>query len=151
MKAGELCRREVVTVHKDDTIVHAARRMREAHVGDVVVVERQEPRVPVGILTDRDIVVGVIAKDVNHFGMLEVGDVLSRENLIVARETDDVRTALSRMKTHGVRRMPVVNAAGHLVGILTFDDLVEHLSRLFSELSRLLSREIKEEQLRRAS
>jgi CBS domain-containing protein len=151
MRAGELCRREVVTVHKDDTIVHAARRMREAHVGDVVVVDPANPRVPVGILTDRDIVVGVVAKDINHIGMLEVGDVLSRDKLVTARESDDLQQALSRMKTHGVRRMPVINMAGQLVGILTFDDLVEHLSRLFAELSRLLSREIKEEQLRRAS
>jgi len=151
MKAGELCKRDVVTVNKDDTIVEAARRMREAHVGDVVVVHQSDPRIPIGILTDRDIVVGVIARDVDHFAMLEVGDVLSRDRLVTAREGEDVRQVLSRMKTHGVRRVPVVDEAGHLVGILTFDDLVEHLSGMLSDLSRLLSRGLADELLRRAS
>jgi CBS domain-containing protein len=148
MKVGDLCTRDVVTVQKDDTLIEAARRMRAAHVGDVVVVDREEPTAPIGILTDRDIVVGVVARDVEHLAMLEVGDVLIAR-LVTAREDEEVDHVLGRMRTHGIRRMPIVDEAGALVGILTFDDLIEHLTREMTELMKLLARERREEEEQR--
>jgi CBS domain-containing protein len=148
MKIGELCKRDVVTVQKDDTLIEAARQMRAAHVGDVVVVDRGQPPAPIGILTDRDIVVGVVARDVEHLAMLEVGDVLTAR-LVTAQEDEEVHDVLSRMRTHGIRRMPVVNEGGALVGILTFDDLIELMAREMTELMDLLARERRQEKEQR--
>lgn len=77
MPIGEICNREVVIVRKEDSILEAAKLMREYHVGDVVVVDDREGRViPLGILTDRDIVVELIAKEV-PLDSVSVQDVMS--------------------------------------------------------------------------
>jgi CBS domain-containing protein len=148
MKIGDLCKRDVVTVQREDTLVEAARKMRTAHVGDVVVVDSGQPPAPIGVLTDRDIVVGVVARDVEHLAMLEVGDVLTAR-IVTAREDEEVHDVLIRMCTRGIRRMPVVNEGGALVGILTFDDLIELLAREMTELRKLLARERRQEEEQR--
>lgn len=76
MTVGEICNRRVVIAHKRDTILEAATRIRDFHVGTLVVVEDREGslRVPVGILTDRDIVVGVLAHDGRHMDALELSE-----------------------------------------------------------------------------
>jgi CBS domain-containing protein len=124
MNVGELCNREVVFATRDMGLVEAAWLMREHHVGSLVVIdEREAERVPVGMLTDRDIVVAAVARKVDP-GTLTVGDVMSMGALVV-REQDGIADALRMMRQHGVRRLPVVNARGVLVGILAIDDVLE--------------------------
>jgi CBS domain-containing protein len=137
MRVGKLCKRDVVTVRKNHSLVEAARRMRDLHVGDVVVVEGDRD-IPIGILTDRDIVVGVIAKDPPDLAKLEVRDVLTTE-LITARADEDVEEVLDRMKRHRIRRIPVVDVSGSLVGIFTVDDLLALVSKDFATLTKLVS------------
>jgi CBS domain-containing protein len=125
MNIGEICNREVVVAHRDTGLVEAARLMREHHVGSlVIVVERRSERVPVGILTDRDIVVAVVAKELDPRG-LTVGDVINAGGVMVVREQDGLADALRVMRDKGVRRVPVVTKSGALAGILAVDDVLE--------------------------
>lgn len=125
MNVGEICNREVVIAYRDTRLVEAAKLMREQHVGSlIIVVDRLSERVPVGILTDRDITVGVVAKDLDPRG-LTVADVIDAGKLLVVREQDDLPDALRLMREKGVRRVPVVSKSGALAGIVTLDDIVE--------------------------
>jgi CBS domain-containing protein len=127
MTIGSICNHNVATIGPDADITEAAERMRKEHIGDLIVAQYQEARlVPVGIITDRDIVVSVVAKKVDP-STLKVGDVMSDE-LLTVREDNGVAFALREMRKFGVRRVPVVGAAGELVGVLTVDDLVDHIA-----------------------
>jgi CBS domain-containing protein len=141
MKIGDACNREVVVIGLSDSIVEAARRMRSHHVGDLVAVRPSRGgMVPVGVVTDRDLVVGVLAKDVDHIRTLTIGDVLTADP-ILAREDEDLSVVLDRMRRNVVRRMPVVDAAGHLVGIFTLDDLLGILADDIASVGALVSRQ----------
>ena len=149
MNAGELCNREVVFAYRNTPLVEAARLMREHHVGSlVVVVDRLSERVPVGILTDRDIVVAVVAKELDPRG-LTVGDVVTGE-LIAVREKDGIPDALRLMREKGVRRVPVLTHSGALAGILTIDDLLDLMAEELGALARTINRErVRETRVRR--
>jgi CBS domain-containing protein len=122
--------------------------MRTYHVGDVVIVDRgKEPPVPIGIITDRDIVVELIAAEV-PLDTVTVGDVMSRE-LVIAREEEGIWECLQRMRARGVRRVPVVNEQGGLEGILTVDDLLGLFSEELLALAKVPTREVvREKKLR---
>lgn len=148
MGIGEICNRDTVFTRKDSSIGEAARLMREHHVGNLVVVEEAAGRrVPVGILTDRDLVIEILAKGVD-MNAVTVGDIMSGE-LITARETDGIYDTLQRMRAKGVRRLPVVDAGGGLVGIVAVDDLLDLLADELTALARLVSREQARERSRR--
>jgi CBS domain-containing protein len=144
MSIGEVCNREVMIMKRGQSILDAARLMREQHVGDVVVVEEREGApVPVGILSDRDIVVEVLAKEV-PLQAVTVGDIMS-DRLLIAREKDGILDTIKRMKAHGVRRVPVVQATGALAGILVLDDLIELIAEQLTDLVELLTTELHHE------
>lgn len=148
MKTGDVCNREVVFIERAASISEAARLMREHHVGDLVVVEEKNGRrAPVGIVTDRDLVLEVLAEGVNQ-NDVAVGDVMSYE-LATANEDDDLFDTVKRMRTKGIRRLPVVDRAGALVGIVTVDDLLDLLAEQVSDLARIVQREQTRERERR--
>ncbi len=148
MSVGEFCNREVVVAEKNASITQIARLMREQHVGDVIIVEqRAGVRVPLGIVTDRDLVVQMLAKATPVESCL-VGDVMSFD-LVTAAETDGIWETLQRMRARGIRRVPVVNAAGALVGILTADDLLELLGEELSALVKVIASQPSREKTRR--
>lgn len=149
MPVGELCNREVVIIAPDASINQAVKLMRDRHVGDLVVVEQRgaEP-VPVGMLTDRDIVVEVVAEDVDPQSV-SVRDVMSI-SLVTVRERDDLVDVIGRMRSHGVRRVPVVNEQGGLEGILAVDDILELLAEQVNGLAGLVRIEQQRERERRA-
>lgn len=148
MSIGEICNRETVITTKDGSIIQAAQLMREQHVGDLVVVEESAGRrIPVGILTDRDLVIEILAKEV-AMDAVTVGDVMSGE-LLTARESDGLYETLQRMRAKGVRRVPVVDTGGALVGIVSADDLLDLLADELTALARLLSREQARERQKR--
>lgn len=149
MRVGEVCNREVVVVDRGASLLEAAHLMRSQHVGDVVVVEIQDGRsIPVGILTDRDIVVELIAEEVD-LQKVAVGDVMSFE-LIIARESDGLFETVEHMRDRGVRRLPVVAENGGLEGILAVDDVLELLAEQLTALVRLVACEQRHERQRRA-
>jgi len=148
MKAGELCNREVVTATRETTIPEAARLMRDHHVGSLVIVEsRADCMEPVGIITDRDLVIEVIAEDVD-LETVTVGDVMSYALLKIS-EQESVFDTAQRMRARGVRRVPVISETGKLIGILALDDMLELLSEELSLLAKLTSRESEQEQKKR--
>jgi CBS domain-containing protein len=149
MAVGELCNREVVIAEKTLSVVGAAQLMRKHHVGDLVVVEeRGGLKQPVGIVTDRDIVVEVVAAGVDP-DALKVGDIMGPE-VATVRESEGLFEALRYMRDKGVRRMPVVDRDGVLVGILTLDDLLSLLAEEMTELAKLVSHERQREATARA-
>ena len=148
MKVGEYCVREVVIGTRDTGIGEAARLMREEHVGTLVVVsENGDTRRPVGIVTDRDLVLEVLAPELDP-NTVTIGDLPSRE-LAVAEEGDDLMNTLERMRSLGVRRMPVVDSSGILTGILAADDLLAVVSELCGHLNGLVDKEVASEVRRR--
>ena len=144
MPISEICNREVVVVQRDDTVIKAAKLMRQHHVGDVVVVEdRGGVRVPVGIVTDRDLVVEIMAPELDQM-VITVGDIMAH-GFATVKENIGLFEAIQYMRAKGVRRLPVVNENGGLVGILTLDDLLELLAEELLALAKLVAREQKKE------
>jgi CBS domain-containing protein len=142
MTVGKFCNREVIIADKNSSIAEIAKLMRKHHVGDVVLVNDKGGRAtPIGILTDRDIVIELIACDV-PLDSVSAGDVMSYE-LVTAREEDSIWDTLQRMRAKGIRRVPVVNDKDELEGILSADDLLE----LFAEELNLLAKVPFREQL----
>jgi len=140
MNAGEACNRETIVAYRDTSVVEAARLMRKHHVGSlVVIVDRGRERVPVGILTDRDIVVAVVAKELDP-RTLTVGDVMN-PGVVVVREQDGLPDAMRAMRERGVRRVPVVTNSGALAGILAMDDVLDLASEELDSLVRTVRKE----------
>lgn len=140
MQIGEVCNREVIVTERDTSVREAAALMRDFHVGNLVVVEdRAGVRAPVGIITDRDVTIEVVAMGVDP-EMIKVGEVMGPE-LITARETETVYETLQRMRQHGVRRIPVLDSRGGLTGIVSLSDLLEFLAEELSSLSKVEPRE----------
>lgn len=143
MPVGALCNREVAVTGTSTSIAMAARLMRQRHVGDLVIVSEDEERRPQGLLTDRDLVLEILAEGVDP-DAVTVADVMTRD-LQTIDEDADFWDAVHHMRRHGVRRLPVVNAAGGLEGILTLDDALELISEALSDLVALISRESERE------
>lgn len=140
MSVAEICNREVVTAEKHTSIAEAAKIMRRTHTGSLVIVDSDAPKAkPVGIITDRDLVIEVIAKDEEVTG-LTAGDVMGPE-LLIARGNDGIWETILRMRAMGVRRLPVIDREGFLMGILSMDDLLEFLASELSDLAKLIKRE----------
>ena len=138
---GSICNRSVAFTTAETTVAAAAKLMRHGHVGSLVVVEQMNGgrRVPAGIVTDRDIIVEVIATGLDP-AVITVGDIMSGD-LVMGRETDTVLETLEAMRFKGVRRLPTVDRDGQLVGIVTVDDLLEALAEQLNELARIVARE----------
>lgn len=148
MNIAAICNREVITVHSESTALNAAKLMRQYHVGDVIVIETDHDKaIPVGIVTDRDIVIELVATELNC-NVITAGDIMIA-NPTVIKENAGVFDAIKAMTAKGVRRLPVVDDDGSLVGIVTLDDLILLLSKEFGTLSKLITREQKNEMVKR--
>ena len=119
MSLERFCREPVVTVQPKQSVRDAARLMRDRHVGAVLVVDDDRP---VGIVTDRDVVMRAVieGRDPNT---TPVRDVMSG-SLTVVGSDQKIDDAVIALRTAGIRRLPIVNAAGKAIGIVTLDDLV---------------------------
>jgi CBS domain-containing protein len=139
VSVGEIGNCEVVCSTRASTVREAALLMREYHVGDLVVVEDDAKRKPVGIITDRDITISIVALGLDP-DVMTVGDIMGPA-LVTVRENQGVFEAIRRMRLKGVRRLPIVGEDGALVGIVAVDDLVALLADELSDLSKVISRE----------
>lgn len=149
MNAGELCNRKVVTATRETSISEAARLMRDSHVGSLIVIDISDNRAePVGILTDRDIVVEVLAENVDP-NIVTVGDIMTSAVLKVC-EHDSILETAQRMRARGVRRVPVVSNQRELVGVLAQDDILGLLSEELSLLVKVTTREFEQEVKKRS-
>jgi CBS domain-containing protein len=144
MNAGERCNRQVVTATRETSITGAAQLMRDKHVGSLIIVENRDNHPePVGILTDRDIVIEVLAENVDP-DAVTVGDVMTTAVLKVC-EHDSIFEVAQRMRARGVRRVPVVSKQRELVGVLAQDDILALLSEELSLLIKVSTREVEQE------
>jgi CBS domain-containing protein len=139
MKTGEACNRTVVVVGRETPLGEAAKLMREHHVGSLVVAEESYGNRPVGLVTDRDMVVEVMAEDLDY-RTVTVGDIMG-DKLVVAREQDDSLDTLKLMRRQGVRRIPVVTEKGDLAGIVTVDDLLEIVAEELEDIVHAIGNE----------
>lgn len=137
MLAGDICNRIVVFAERGMSVLQAAQLMRSQHVGCLVVVdETGKGRVAVGMLTDRDIVMEAVASELDP-ARLTVGDVMGRE-IFSALEDDSVKDMLETMRHKGVRRLPVVQPDGVLVGLVTLDDVLELVSEQLRDMASVV-------------
>ncbi len=133
MSSIERFRRNVVTADESDSVIAIARRLRDEKVGCVVVVREG---LPVGILTDRDLAIRVLAEGRDP-AKTKVADVLTYGPTTVD-ETDELETAVTRMRERGVRRLPIVDAKGRVTGIVTADDVMVLLGRELGAIGEVI-------------
>ncbi|MEX1032994.1 MAG: CBS domain-containing protein [Cellvibrionaceae bacterium] len=145
MKVGDYCVRDVVCVEPKASLYTVAEMMRHHHVGSVLVASSaqgsgtQRNSAPLGIITDRDLVIEVIAPRIDPDTVV-AEDVMSFK-LIVAREDDELWDAVHRMEQDSVRRIPVVNSNEQLVGIFCLDDLLKVVASELSGIANLVTYE----------
>jgi len=145
MYASEICTHDVVTCARGAGVRELAQLMRDRHVGDVVVVDRgEEGAVPVGIVTDRDIVVRVLAKGLD-IDAATAGDLMG-EPLTTVSDSESVYDAIWHMRSHDIRRLPVVDARGVLLGVVTMDDIAAHLAAELADMVRVVPSQGRREQ-----
>ena len=148
MAIGEICSREVVFARKDETVSAAAKLMRENHVGCLVVSDDQDgSRVPVGMVTDRDVTVAVVAPGLDADAIL-VGDIMSSE-LLSIQEDAGIAETVELMRMRGIRRLPVTDTNGALVGLIAADDILGLLAEEIAGLAGMITREEKRERVTR--
>lgn len=144
MNVGQYCKRAVISINTKADVAEAARSMRDNHVGFLVAVnEGDEFKRPVGVLTDRDILLEVTACDVDAHGVT-VGDVMAR-NPLVANESDDLSDLIQAMRSAGFRRLPVVDTRGQLTGIIAMDDVIDVMAGLICDLAGSIKNEQRQE------
>lgn len=148
MTIGTVCSRNPVTAPSDAPLTTLARLMHDRHVGAVIVTKAPIDRpVPVGIVTDRDIVHAQIRHD-SDLATLRTEDVMTRDPLVLTEETP-IGQGIERLRERGVRRAPVVDTSGGLVGLVSIDDLFAALAEDLSRLAHLVSRQPKREAAQR--
>ena len=120
-KCSDVMTKDVVTGTPENTIVEVARLMKTEDIGPVLIVDNEQSKTLVGIVTDRDIVVKVIA-DGQNVDTTRVGDVMSKK-LVTCRADDDVNVAMKAMAQFQLRRIPVVGENMKLLGIISQADV----------------------------
>ena len=148
MWVKDVCTLDVVCCRAQTRVVDAARLMRHRHVGDLVIVDDPDgSRIPLGVVTDRDLAVEVLGNDLDP-AETTVGS-LMRHPVVIANESEDTDQLIERMRAHGVPRVPVCDDRGGVVGIVTLDDVLKHLVDEAGALMAILDRARKHEQLAR--
>ena len=137
MSVERFCQRDVDTAGPDESAFQAAERMHQRTVGALVVVD--ESTAPIGIVTDRDLMVRVIAAERDPH-TTAVREIMTPQPKTVL-ELTDIESVVALMQNGAFRRVPVVNDLGHLVGIITLDDILLLSSEGFTLVGRLLERE----------
>jgi CBS domain-containing protein len=137
MSAVRYCNPEVDVISPEESVQQAAGRMHARKVGTLVVIDRE--RVPVGIITDRDICVRVVAEG-KEASATPVGEVMSPCPETV-REQTPLEDVLRRMRAGAFRRLPVVNSREQLVGLLSLDDVLRVFAHDFAQIERLMEQE----------
>ena len=137
MRIEEICSRIVVVALPGTSVHEGARLLREHHVGALVVIDSRQSSRPVGVVTDRDMVVGVLAEGIDP-AKVTVGDLMSG-SVVTVNASEGVLESIRMMQSEGVRRVVVVDNAGSLVGIVSFNDLVPYVSEALSGLASAIN------------
>jgi CBS domain-containing protein len=139
MYLKDICVLDVANCTREHTVATAAQIMRQQHTGDLIVVDDNDGGLkPIGIITDRDIVMEVLALGRDPHST-QVGEIMSKQ-LVVAAGHEDVATALERMRTHGVRRLPIVGDRECMLGIVTLDDVLHWVAQQVNALCEIVDK-----------
>jgi len=140
MLSGEYCNRDVVFVGDSDYVTKAAELMRDNHITHVVVIQSKFGKnIPVGIISDRDIVIDFIASQVDiHNTPIKN---LLKSNIVVVDEHDDLMVTIKRMRMSGLGRVIVVNSNGELIGVLSIDEIIGVISESIMDLEQIMIRD----------
>ena len=140
MRIADICTRQVVSTDAAISVHTAAEMMRKHHVGSLVVTEQPNgERIPIGFITDRDVVLAVVAVGISADALM-VSDIMSR-NVATCTENEDIFDAIESMRARGVRRLPVLDSEGGLTGMLSADDIYGALGTHMRELGAALTHE----------
>lgn len=137
MTAGRICTREVDLVDQNESVQVAAERMNSRNVGTLIVLDEESH--PIGMLTDRDLALRVVGKGRDAIETT-VWDIMTRFPYNISEDTS-IEAALTKMRSGGFRRLPVVDREGKLLGVLTLDDILELLCEEFTEIGKLIQKE----------
>ena len=139
MSIGKYCNREVVVAPPNVSVLGAAQLMSHYHVGGLVLAEQVDldRYRPEGMVTDRDIVLEIVANNEREFERIAAGDIQLRD-LISAKESEEVFEVIDKMRRFDIRRLPIVDEQGALVGIVCADDLLVVLANYLRDLALLV-------------
>ena len=137
MSIGRICCRHVDLATADEPVVDAARRLGTQRVGTLVVLNVAKE--PVGVVTDRDLVLRVLAAGRDP-QTTKIGEIMTQQPKVIS-EDSPVEAALALMRAGGVRRLPVVDHEGRLVGIVSLDDVLALLAEEFAHIGGILERQ----------
>jgi len=137
MSIGRICQRDVDVATENESAQCIAERMRQRTVGALVIVNTQKK--PIGILTDRDLAIRLVAEGLDA-ATTTVAEVMTTGPKTVSEETA-IESALSLMRSGSFRRLPVVDNAGKLVGLVTLDDILMLLASELGDAGALIDRE----------
>ena len=126
----ELMNRDVVTCDSSAKVFDVAHLMHARDVGCVVVTHNQKP---LGVLTDRDITLKCVAE--GHDPKQTLASTILNKDLVTCHETDSFNACIQKMKSAQIRRLPVLDAQGKVVGVISFGDLVSILGQELYDLS----------------
>lgn len=137
MAIAQLCSRSVVTVPGDVPVLEAAQLMRDEGVGSLVVID--EENYPIGIVTDRDLAMEVLAE--GRSPRIPMEEVMSEE-LITVEQDEGIAEVIEHMSEAGVRRVVVIDHEGKVFGVVSADDILQLLSNELASLGRLIRRQV---------
>lgn len=146
MPISDICSKNLINVERGSSLQYAAHLMKKHHVGAVVIVESNGKSKPVGILTDRDIVLGLVAENLSL--QTKVEEVMST-NVIKVQKNDGIAAVVDRMEREGIRRMVVVDQSGNTCGLVSADDILQLVAKEVSSLGRLVERQVQNEKSQR--
>ena len=150
MRIADLCNRHVATCERSASAADVARLMRAQHAGEVIVVDTVGGiQMPVGLLTDRDLVVEVMGAGLDPEAVT-AGDLMA-ETVVTVYESEDVQDAIWHMHTKAIRRLPVVDYTNRLRGIVVLDDIAAFLGSALTDLARIAPRQKTVEKSRRSA
>lgn len=144
MSISDLCSKNLICVERGATLQYAAQLMKQHHVGGVVVVESNGTNKPVGVLTDRDIVLGIVAENLPLSARVQ--DIMSK-NIIKVTKDVGIATVIDQMNHEGVRKMIVVDEVGNACGLVSTDDILQLLARELNSLGRLVEKQLENERI----
>jgi len=138
MTIGKIGKRKVISAPIEATIFEVAKLMKQHNIGDVIIVENKNE--PVGIITDRDIVIKIVADEVNPKEMI-ASDMMSND-LLILKEYQNIQEAIDMMCARGVRRAPIVNVNNILIGLVSTDDLALLISDEMESYAKLIRKQL---------
>lgn len=140
MTIGDYCKHVVITTSKNTNVFDAAKLMKKHNIGNVVVVDETNGGTPIGIFTDRDITIKIVADEIDP-RKLTVGDAMTQD-LLVLQEHQSIQEAIDKMCAKKVRRAPIIDKNNKIIGIATVDDLLLLFSDELGSLAKLVRKQI---------